>query len=472
MDTNLPSVMRRAYSWKGRSKKEAATRNRQFQQRVEYRTLGKSRNKSDGQRKASRARKPLPEGALEVWRTADPVLGAPSPQHVYCSSLLGVISICLCIPELSVALGLHGRVWINQYMSWAPQGLLGVSIVCTVLSVCCSSRCCMALASLASFVAVPAAVVQLSLIAVPAVMSFCCCFPDKCHGDQGSISAKMHIDLPEHERAGNATICKYVDHQSNAAECAKQSYSIGMFWSGVALMVVSSAALVTSQWHWRSEKVWLARSQERIRESRRVESSSEDDYYSDDDESGSENNSDDDDAENALVGKDKRKKTRRAQGKKNKSGKKTVQFKDENDESDGDEKGFGSMLSDQGRKEELGRLLELAKRKPPRSARSNRSGSRSARLPSTSKNQFVSRQHPQAPQTARPWKKPPVPPFSSKFNHNNTRPPRAQSARASNQYEADGGGGGAVDFVGKRNQFASPRGRPPDGPQTEMSQFQ
>ena len=129
-----------------------------------------------------------------------------------------------------------------------------------------------------------------------------------------------------------------------------------------------------------------------------------------------------------LKRQNKRKKQKSVE-KKNKSRKVKVQFREEHSGSGDDEKRFGELLSDQGRKEELDRLLELAKRKAPRSARGNRSGSRSARLPSTHKSQFDSLHYSAAPQTARPWKKTDVP-NSADFSQRDSMPRRVQSARA------------------------------------------
>ena len=404
--------MSRAYGSRARSKKEAVVRTKRLKQRLEYDAINlpssshgdsddfeavgvqqPKKNRGYGRREAARTRtkRKLPLGALPIWKTADPTFGAPSPQHVFCVSALGITAVCLCIPELSVALKAPGRLWVVNFLSWGPQFILLLSVIFTCLSVCCSSKCCMACGVLTSALAIPAAIVQMTFVAIPAVVSFCCCFPDKCYGEANSVQSSIHVKIPKisgtHGLNGNFTNCEGTGNLLNNASCALQSSSLILFWSGISLVLVAASSLVSAQWHWRSEEVWRARARDKIFDSRQPDSDTETDSSPSDSDSGS--------SEDERRSLQKRRKDWR------RSSNVELGFVEEET--------TGASLSEKGRKEELNRLFDLARKqrrettKPPHPQKTRSGEVHSARVPTRIRSFPSVSSRPVRTQSARDW---------------------------------------------------------------------
>ena len=383
MQLNPKKVLQRVHGWKGRERNERIRRNRVFKQRYAKMLNNKSDEEFDSVnigRKSKKGRnRRIPKGALPVWKTADPTFGAPSPQSIYCSIFLLIVSVCICLPELISALGHVNKSWFSSYISYGPQLAVLGNIVLTFWSICCYSRCCMTLAFVLTLCTIPFIAVQMGIVSIPAVMSFCCCFPDKCNGESHSINSAFHMNIHNPNGVGTkngttAEACDYLDNVPNQTQCARENGLLILYWTGVTLLLVSTSFLSASQYHWRLEKVWLNRAKEKIIESRFQDDSSSgsSNYGSSSSSSGNDNYSDSDNeiGENGRNNylKSKLKKTNKTR--KHEKAKKKVSFSastkrrhsiSESSSDDDKMKKDSARMNAEERKEEVTRLLELAK---------------------------------------------------------------------------------------------------------------
>tara|TARA_A100001015_G_scaffold262976_1_gene309609 strand:- start:531 stop:2030 length:1500 start_codon:yes stop_codon:yes gene_type:complete len=382
MQLNPKKVLQRVHGWKGRERNERIRRNRVFKQRYAKMLNNKSDEEFDSVnigRKSKKGRnRRIPKGALPVWKTADPTFGAPSPQSIYCSIFLLIVSVCICLPELISALGHVNKSWFSSYISYGPQLAVLGNIVLTFWSICCYSRCCMTLAFVLTLCTIPFIAVQMGIVSIPAVMSFCCCFPDKCNGESHSINSAFHMNIHNPNGVGTkngttAEACDYLDNVPNQTQCARENGLLILYWTGVTLLLVSTSFLSASQYHWRLEKVWLNRAKEKIIESRfQDDSSSGSSNYGSSSSSGNDNYSDSDNeiGENGRKNylKSKLKKTNKTR--KHEKAKKKVSFSastkrrhsiSESSSDDDKMKKDSARMNAEERKEEVTRLLELAK---------------------------------------------------------------------------------------------------------------
>ena len=371
MKTNLADVFKRVHGSHERSRKERDRRGKQFKQK--YQKMLRNRDDFDSvgidERTASRkrsGRRPMPKNALPVWKTADPTFGAPSTQSLYCSCFVLVLSVAICMPELVSALGRVDKSWFGSYISYAPQ--LGVlsNIVLTFFSICCYSRYCMSLSFILSLGTIPIIAAQMGIVSIPAVMSFCCCFPDTCNGDSHSINSAFHMTVhqPNVESSANGTAkaCGYLNSIPSKAQCAKENGTLILYWAGVTLMLVSTSFLSSSQYHWRQERVWLNRAKEMIIESRFQDDSSESSDYSSEESS----------EEEADTRAHKSRRDRKKNPRKKVSFSASTRAGDDLD----DLARTDSQHNAEQRKEEVTRLLELAKVKSLRAKKGNTSSRR------------------------------------------------------------------------------------------------
>jgi hypothetical protein len=408
MKTDLRDVFKRVHGSRDRIRKEKIRRNRAFKQRYAKMLSNNSGEEDEFDSvnvgtKSKKKRRRMPKGALPVWKTADPTFGAPSPQSIYCSIFLLAVSVCICLPELINALGHVNKSWFSSYLSYGPQLAVIVNIVLTFWSICCYSRCCMTLAFILTLSTIPFIAVQMGIVSIPAVMSFCCCFPEKCNGESHSVNSAFHMNVHNPHVIGTkngsvAEACDYLNSVPSKTQCVKENGLLILYWTGVTLLLVSTSFLSASQYHWRLEKVWLNRAKEKIIQSRFQDDSSGSSSYDISSSDASYSNSDDE------IGEDGRKnylksKSKSHQRRKHKKSKKKVSFSastkrhhslSASSSDDDNNKRKSSRMNAEERTEEVTRLLELAKVKTfNKKARKNQRAKQrpqSARL--NSSNQF------------------------------------------------------------------------------------